>query len=57
MAGYGGFFNKNIFRQDKTSYVGEAASLQDLFWGFGMRNTITSGFLAAQSIINGTDYV
>lgn len=57
MAGYGGFSNKNIYKKDETLYVGEAAGLQDLLWGFGMRNAITSGFLAAQSIINDTDYV
>jgi flavin-dependent dehydrogenase len=32
-------------------YVGEAAGLQDL-WGFGIRSSIISGFLAAKAIIN-----
>ena len=57
MAGLGSFSNKNIFRKDEKLYIGEAAGIQDLFWGFGMTNAITSGFLAAESIINGTDYV
>jgi flavin-dependent dehydrogenase len=56
MAGLGSFSNKNIFKQNEKLYIGEAAGLQDLFWGFGMGNAITSGFLAAESIINGTDY-
>lgn len=36
--------------------IGEAAGLQDLLWGFGIRSAITSGYLAAQSIIHKTDY-
>lgn len=56
MAGLGCFSNKNIFNQQEKPYIGEAAGLQDLLWGFGMRNAITSGFLAAESIIKGTDY-
>ena len=36
--------------------VGEAAGLQDFLWGFGMRYALRSGFLAARSMIDGTDY-
>lgn len=36
--------------------VGEAAGLQDLLWGFGIRTALTSGYLAAQSIIEEKDY-
>lgn len=36
--------------------VGEQAGFQDTLWGFGMRHAITSGVLAAQSLINGSDY-
>jgi len=36
--------------------VGEQAGFQDTLWGFGMRHAITSGVLAAQSLLNGDDY-
>lgn len=36
--------------------VGEQAGFQDTLWGFGMRHAITSGVLAAQSLLNGHDY-
>lgn len=36
--------------------VGEQAGFQDTLWGFGMRHAITSGILAAHSLINNTDY-
>ncbi len=48
-------FNQK-YKSGKTLYVGEAAGLQDFLWGFGMRYAITSGYLAAQSIINKWDY-
>ena len=37
-------------------YVGEAGGLQDFMWGFGMRYAITSGALAAQSILGECNY-
>ncbi|MBP2145260.1 flavin-dependent dehydrogenase [Methanofollis sp. W23] len=37
-------------------YAGEAAGLQDPFWGFGILYALRSGHLAAQSIIKGFDY-
>lgn len=37
-------------------YVGEAAGLQDVTAGFGIRYAIISGYLAAQSIMTGEDY-
>jgi len=37
-------------------YTGEAAGLQDLLWGFGMRYAINSGFYAAKSIIENISY-
>lgn len=37
-------------------YVGEAAGFQDCLWGFGMRYALSSGSLAAKSIIEGADY-
>ncbi len=52
-----GCFNLNhIFKNDNNLFVGEAAGLQDMFLGFGMRYAIESGFLAARSIIDGEDY-
>ena len=37
-------------------FTGEAAGLQDILWGFGMRYAINSGYYAAQSIIENKDY-
>lgn len=36
--------------------TGEAAGLQDILWGFGMRFAVRSGYLAARSFIEGFDY-
>ncbi len=36
--------------------VGEQAGFQDTLWGFGMRLAISSGMLAAQSLLNGKNY-
>ncbi|MBI5680152.1 MAG: NAD(P)/FAD-dependent oxidoreductase [Methanobacterium sp.] len=54
--GMGCFSINSRFKKGKTIFVGEAAGLQDLFLGFGMRYAITSGFQAARSIINDEDY-
>ena len=37
-------------------YVGEAAGLQDVTAGFGIRHAVISGYLAAQSILIGENY-
>lgn len=37
-------------------YIGEAAGFQDVFAGFGIRMAISSGYLAAQSLLAGQDY-
>lgn len=37
-------------------YVGEAAGFQDYLFGFGLRYALTSGHLAAQSIVEGLVY-
>jgi flavin-dependent dehydrogenase len=47
---------KNKFHYKNKYYVGEAAGLQDVTAGFGMRYAIISGHLAAHSIITGEDY-
>jgi flavin-dependent dehydrogenase len=50
------------FRQPVTAYsgnhpvAGELAGFQDTLWGFGMRAAITSGVLAARSLLEGSDY-
>jgi len=36
--------------------VGEQAGFQDTLWGFGMRLAISSGVLAAQSLLTGENY-
>ncbi len=36
--------------------VGEQAGFQDTLWGFGMRLAISSGVLAAQSLLNNENY-
>ena len=50
------FSLQNRLRLGKNLYTGEAAGLQDMLWGFGMRYALTSGFLAAKSIAEGDDY-
>ena len=55
VGGVGSFSLKNV-KKGTTLYVGEAAGLQDFLLGFGMRFAITSGYLAAQSIISNEDY-
>ncbi|HML04899.1 MAG TPA: NAD(P)/FAD-dependent oxidoreductase, partial [Methanobacterium sp.] len=54
--GVGCFTLNKRFKNGRSLLVGEAAGLQDLFLGFGMRYAINSGFFAAMSIINGEDY-
>jgi len=56
VAGIGSFSLRNTFRKDETLFVGESAGLQDFLWGFGIRYAITSGYLAAESIVNNDDY-
>lgn len=56
VGGMGGFLLAPIFTQEERLLVGEAAGLQDMLWGFGIRSAVNSGALAAQSIINGISY-
>ncbi len=50
------------FRIPRSAYsgthplVGEQAGFQDTLWGFGMRLAISSGVLAAQSLLSGENY-
>ncbi len=55
-SGYGNLFVRRHLQEGRKLYVGEAAGLQDALWGFGMRYAITSGYLAAQSLMNGESY-
>lgn len=53
-AGYGSF-SSEILKNENQILVGERAGFQDLLWGFGIRNAIKSGYMAAKCIINGDD--
>lgn len=54
--GFGSFFiPKSAIKEDKI-YIGEAAGFQDFLFGFGIRYAITSGYLAAKSIIERINY-
>jgi flavin-dependent dehydrogenase len=54
--GYGNTFLWPTRRRGRPILVGESAGFQDGLWGFGMRYAVISGWLAAKSIIEGTDY-
>lgn len=56
MTGIGCFAMSRAYDARSRYYVGEAAGLQDCFWGFGIRYAITSGCLAAQALLGGADY-
>jgi flavin-dependent dehydrogenase len=43
-------------QKDGKLYVGEAAAIQDVWTGFGMRLGMASGYLAARSLLEGSDY-
>ncbi len=54
-AGYGSFSNKILENKNKI-VIGETAGFQDFLWGFGIRNAVKSGFIAAKSILEGEDF-
>lgn len=56
VGGFGHFSRRGRFRVGRTLYAGEAAGLQDLLWGFGIRGAIRSGWLAARCLLEGRDY-
>ncbi len=56
VGGKGDFGVPTKYVSDGRYYVGEAGGLQDFMWGFGMRYAITSGVLAAKSILGECDY-
>ncbi len=53
---YGNFFIRDTQIYHKKIYIGESAGFQDCLWGLGMRYAIVSGYMAAMSIITGSDY-
>jgi flavin-dependent dehydrogenase len=55
-SGFGNFFLKKSAFDKGRRLVGEAAGFQDFLFGFGIRYAITSGYLAAKSIIEDIDY-
>ena len=54
--GYANFFMRDTQIYHEKLYVGESAGFQDCLWGFGMKHAILSGYLAAKSFIDGSDY-
>ena len=55
--GHGGVLTRARYADESGRlYAGEAAGLQDPEWGFGMVTAMRSGALAAQSVLDGTDY-
>lgn len=56
ITGAGSFAMGRNYKEAGRYYVGEAAGLQDCFWGFGIRYAITSGYLAAQEILTNASY-
>jgi len=53
---YMNFHLKEHATSNGTRYVGEAAGFQDYLFGLGIRYALTSGWLAARSILEGRDF-
>jgi len=56
VGGVGSFSLHPRWQVGHQCFVGEAAGIQDLLGGFNIRNAITSGWLAATSLIENTSY-
>ncbi len=56
IGGIGSFSYERFTTNDGVCRTGEAAGLQDLLFGFGIRNAIVSGAIAAQSLLRGQDH-
>jgi flavin-dependent dehydrogenase len=54
--GYGNYYLRDTQIHNNKIYIGEAAGFQDGLWGFGMRYAILSGYLAAKSLMDSSDY-
>lgn len=53
---YMNFHLKQIATKDSSRFVGEAAGFQDYLFGLGIRYALTSGWLAARSILEERDF-
>jgi len=53
---YGNFFLRDTQMHNGKLYVGDSTGFQDCLWSFGMRYAIFSGYLAASSFMEGSDY-
>ncbi len=53
---YMNFHLKDRATRDGTRWVGEAAGFQDYLFGLGIRYALTTGWLAARSILEGVDF-
>lgn len=53
---YMNFHLKEVSTAGKARYVGEAAGFQDYLFGLGIRYALTSGYLAARSILDSHDF-
>jgi flavin-dependent dehydrogenase len=42
-------------KNENKMLVGETGGFQDLLWGFGIKNAVKSGFIAAKCILEGDD--
>lgn len=56
VGGVGSFTLDQSATKGKSLLVGEAAGFQDMLWGFGIRTALSSGYLAAQSLLTNQDY-
>ncbi|MBA3957475.1 MAG: NAD(P)-binding protein [Parachlamydiaceae bacterium] len=56
VGGTGGFSLHHPKQIGKSLLVGEAAGLQDLLWGFGIRSALFSGHCAVQALLHQKDY-
>lgn len=56
VGGIGSFCLNHPKQNGKGRLIGEAAGFQDMLWGFGIRTAITSGYLAAQSLLQHQSY-
>lgn len=53
---FGNFFIHCSNVREGRLLAGESAGFQDCLWGFGLRYALRSGYLAAKSIAEGSDY-
>ncbi len=52
----GGYGTVGFAPRRRQFYIGEAGGFQDMLWGFGMRFALKTGYLAARSILDGSDF-